>query len=110
MSGGPTIQARGTATGHLGNMRPDLSITKTLNKRSGMIAFVSAQGRRGDTLAGLSVQHPLSRVSFGSAGGRLQPQLHTQPMPILHQDMPGETQLGFLAFALARQPGLRIGG
>ncbi len=78
-------------------MQPDVPIAQGVDTVRGMLAFVGAHGGRGEALARLPGQHLLRGLAFRRAGGGLQPPLDTQPVPIFHQHMPGDTQLGFLA-------------
>jgi hypothetical protein len=52
----------------------------------------------------------MCRAATRSACPSAQAGVDQQAVAVLHQPMPGEAQLRFLAFTLAVEPGIRIGG
>ena len=107
MAGGPFINRTGTVCRVLGHMGRHLPRPQILDELVCVIVLIPTQ--RDPACGGPGVQQGDRRLPFRRAGRRGEARVHDQSMPILHQHMPHEAQLGLLARRLLVQPGLRIG-
>ena len=73
-----------------------------------MIALAAAHRRGANPSSGLTAQHGQHGVPFRRAGGWCEQQIHTQPMPILHEHMARKGEPRLFAGTLAGQKGFRI--
>jgi hypothetical protein len=54
--------------------------------------------------------HGKRRIAFGRAGSLGEFGLHDKGIPVLHEDVPHEGELGALAMTFTVEPGIWIGG
>ena len=107
MAGGPSINGTGTVRRVLGHMGRDLHRPQILDERVRVVVFVAPQ--RHTLSARALADHCQRRLPLRRTGRLGEARIHDQSMPVLHQDMTQEAQLGLLARRLLVQPGLRIG-
>ena len=108
MPGGPAVDRRAPAGGVLGDMRCDVELAHGRDEACRVEALVAGHG---DPVAARDFGgHGRSLVALGRAVGLAHPAVDQQTVPVLHQGMADEGQLGLLASALAVEPGLGVGG
>lgn len=90
VSGGMAVQARGTSVTDTGEMGTNPPLPQPTHKVSPKIALVRPHGRGANSAPRLAVQQPQNRVPLRRLRGLGNLQIHTQTMPILHQQMPLE--------------------
>src|SRR5438552_8059290 len=107
---GAPINGAAATTGVLGYVWRDVAFAHVLNKVLGVVVLVATQRRRAEAVLLGLVHLADGRLPLGGAGGGRHLEINHQPVPILHQRMPHEHQLGLLAPALAEQARVWVGG
>src|SRR5882672_9325272 len=105
----PSIETRRASALDAGNVRADLVLAQIANQSPAAVAFVGAEGERANALAALSAQQRHRR--HGLRPSRIgQLEIHTQPLPVIHERVGAKAELGRLAPAAAHEFGLGVGG
>src|SRR5712692_6490360 len=106
MSRGPLIDRTRAVRIVLRHMWSDVHPAKLSDQFLRVVVLVPSQ--RHAFSAGEGLRHEHRSISFRSAIGLGQKSLHQKPVAVLHQYMSQVAQLGFAAFGLLEQPGIRI--
>src|SRR5664279_1500414 len=106
-AGGPLVD--GVVLSLLGHMGGDTKAPGLLDEVLGVVALVRPYGQPTFAPTAFSGEERKSRIFFGRAGGLGQGAVDDEAVPVLHHDMSGVGELGFLAPALAGETGLGIG-
>src|SRR5688572_4240750 len=109
LPGRSPVNGRAAAAGVLGNMRRHVHRAQLVDKVCRIVGFVSAKCDRRRSV-GTRFDHVQCRHPFGMPARQCQAGVDQETVAVLHQPMPDEAQLRLLAFALAVEPGIRIGG
>src|SRR5262249_2455766 len=107
MAGRARIDGRTAVSVVLRNMRRAAALAAAGDEVGRVIALVSANRAAGP---GSVLDHIERRSAFGRAISLGHPRIDEEPIAVLHHQMPHVTELGLLAWPLAQQPGIGIGG
>src|SRR5262249_7404144 len=93
----------------LGHVRRDVELPTGGHEVAGIEILVAAT-REPALPAAVATQHLEGRLPLivTAGGGHLH--VHDQPGAVLHEDAPGQTELGLAAWALPCQPGIGVSG
>src|SRR5665811_1614388 len=106
-AGGPLVD--GVVLFLLGHMGSDTKSAGLLDEVRGVVALVRPYGQPTFAPTAFSGEERKSRLFFGRAGGLGEGAVDDEAVPVLHHDMSGVGEPGFLAPALAGETGLGIG-
>ncbi len=110
LAGGAPIQAVYFYSRLAGHMGYNFPLAAPVDKLFLVIVLVRPDGLGGDAPVqlGVSVQLPQGHDRFGFADGIMQREVGTQTLPVLHQQVRAETQLGLPAIGLPIQNAVAI--
>src|SRR5216117_2149101 len=106
MAGGPPIDRAGALGRVLGDVRRDAEQPNRLDEIPRVVALVSPE--RHSTLAILSPHELQGGCPLGVAARRRHAAIDGEPVSVLHQDVAGVVELGFVRVAFAEQAGVGV--